>query len=66
MTSDQIIAVGLLTANDVQALGPTFSRIWPVEDTGCFNSLLQAIDDADRQIRQGNDNAPPIAGGGRY
>lgn len=48
MTSERIVAVGLLTKNDVRLLGPTFDRLWPVEDAPCFNDLLRAIDDADR------------------
>ena len=51
MTNKRIIAVGLLTKNDVRLLGPTFDRLWPVEDTPCFSQLLHAIDDADRELR---------------
>ena len=51
MADKRIIAVGLLTKNDVRLLGPTFDRLWPVEDTPCFSQLLRAIDDADRDIR---------------
>jgi hypothetical protein len=52
-----IIAVGLLTSEDLVRLGPTFHRAWPVEDTPCFNSLLAAIDEADREVRQGRTNS---------
>jgi hypothetical protein len=52
MASERIVAVGLLTPRDLQLLGPTFDRIWPVEDTPCFSGLLQAIDEADRELRQ--------------
>lgn len=55
MSDERIVAVGLLTRNDVQLLGPAFSRLWPVEDTPCFGSLLQAIDDADRELRRDAD-----------
>ena len=51
MTDQRIIAVGLLTQNDVRLLGPTFERLWPVEDTPCFSQLLHAIDDADHELR---------------
>ena len=54
MTKDHIVAVGLLTARDVELLGPTFDRLWPVEDTPCFSQLIQAIDEADRAIRNGH------------
>ena len=52
MASDGIVAVGLLTRRDVELLGPTFDRLWPLEDTPCFSQLLQAIDEADRKIRR--------------
>jgi hypothetical protein len=48
---DRIYAVALLTGQEVTQLGPAFNRAWPVEDTQ-FGSLLQAIDDADREIRR--------------
>jgi hypothetical protein len=50
VSEQRIIAVGLLTARDVEMLGPTFDRLWPVENTPCFSHLLQAIDEADREI----------------
>lgn len=50
MTENRIVAVALLTQRDVQLLGPTFDRLWPVEDAPCFPDLLQAIDEADRQL----------------
>ncbi len=50
--SERIIAVGLLTRRDLDVLGPTFDRIWPVEEAPDFNQLLRAIDEADRKLRQ--------------
>ena len=50
MSAERIVAVGLLTRKDVRLLGPTFDRLWPVEETPCFLQLLQAIDDADRHL----------------
>jgi len=47
---DRIIAVGLLTQHDLNALGPTFTRLWPVEEAPIFVELLRAIDDADREL----------------
>jgi len=44
---EKIVAVGLLTQSDIERLGASFNRLWPVEDTACFSSLLEAIDDAD-------------------
>ena len=51
MTDDRIIAVGLLTRRDLDALGASFTRAWPVDETPSFHGLLQAIDEADRELR---------------
>ena len=53
MTGDGIVAVGLLTRDDLNKLGTMFTRSWPVDETPCFGDLLRAIDDADREIRGG-------------
>ena len=50
-----IVAIGLLTADDLQMLGASFDRAWPVDDTPCFDGLLQAIDDADQEIWRRRD-----------
>ncbi|WP_344699535.1 hypothetical protein [Sphingomonas limnosediminicola] len=55
MVSEGIVAIGLLTKNDVQLLGPTFRRIWPDEETPCFSQLLQPIDEADRDLSRESD-----------
>ncbi len=52
MEPRKIVAVGLLTQRDVDVLGHGFSRLWPVDETPCFSDLLQAIDEADRELRQ--------------
>lgn len=44
------MAVGLLTRRDLNALGPTFDRAWPVEEAPSFSELLRAIDEADRRL----------------
>ena len=49
--TEKIVAVGLLTRQDLNVLGPTFDRIWPVEEAPHFHQLLQAIDDADRRLQ---------------
>ncbi len=46
----RIVAVGLLTKNDLSLLGPTFDRVWPVEEAPSFSELLRAIDEADRKL----------------
>lgn len=50
--SERIVAVGLLTQRDLSLLGPTFDRIWPVEETPSFTELLRAIDEADRRLQE--------------
>jgi hypothetical protein len=58
MDYDRIVAVGLLTRNDVRLLGPSFERLWPVEEAPHFHGLLQAIDEADRRLRSDRHPAP--------
>jgi hypothetical protein len=50
--NERIVAVGLLTRHDLELLGPTFNRVWPVENVPSFNELLRAIDDADNKLQQ--------------
>ena len=50
LAKERIVAVGLLTQREVELLGHGFSRLWPVDDSPCFQELLQAIDDADREL----------------
>ena len=53
--TERIIAVGLLTRQDLTVLGPTFDRVWPVEQAPSFSELLRAIDEADRKLAQRHD-----------
>ena len=55
MTRDRIAAVGLLTEQDLNLLGPTFRRLWPVDAAPCFGELLQAIDNADGELSGEHD-----------
>ena len=57
MDYDRIVAVGLLTRNDVRLLGPSFERLWPVEEAPHFHGLLRAIDEADRRLKQERHSA---------
>jgi hypothetical protein len=50
VVSKRVVAVGLLTQRDLNVLGPTFDRAWPIEDAPDFDELLRAIDEADRQF----------------
>jgi len=52
MSFEGIVAVGLLTRNDLEVLGPNFTRVWPVDQTPAFDGLLQAIDEADRELQR--------------
>jgi hypothetical protein len=56
LPEDKIVAVGLLTRHDLNVLGPTFNRVWPVEEAPSFSELLRAIDDADRRLADGEDS----------
>jgi len=53
--AERIVAVGLLTSRDLKLLGPTFDRVWPVEEAPHFNELLRAIDEADRKFGGSSD-----------
>jgi len=55
---ERIVAVGLLTRRDLNMLGPTFDRIWPVEEAPHLNKLLRAIDEADRKLGGRADDSP--------
>jgi hypothetical protein len=59
--SERIIAVGLLTQRDVDLLGPTFDRLWPIEDAPSFSSLLEAIDAADAELKRHDRESEPKA-----
>jgi hypothetical protein len=53
VAQERIVAVGLLTRRELNVLGPTFDRVWPVEEAPSFSELLRAIDEADRQLMRG-------------
>jgi len=55
MTDERIIAFGLLTQQDLDALGSDFRRVYPVDEVPCFGELLRAIDEADREMRTNQD-----------
>ena len=52
MPLERIVAVGLLTRRDLNILGPTFDRTWPVEEAPSFSELLRAIDEAEGRLRR--------------
>lgn len=55
MGDDRIVAVVLLSQRDLDQLGEHFQRIWPINDTPCFDGLLRAIDEADRAYWRARD-----------
>ena len=58
MARERIVAVGLLTQREVELLGHGFSRLWPVDNTPCFNDLIEAIDKADEELRAAHELRP--------
>ncbi|UAK23247.1 hypothetical protein [Sphingomonas nostoxanthinifaciens] len=46
----RIVAVGLLTEQDLAVLGQGFRRLYRLKGTHDFDALLSAIDDADRAL----------------
>jgi hypothetical protein len=57
----RIIAVGLLTARDLEVLGQGFTRVFPIDEKPCFTQLLRAIDEADRQLQEAGAARPGSA-----
>ena len=47
---ERIVALGLLTECDLEKLGPSFARAYPIDETPFFGELLAAIDQADRDL----------------
>jgi hypothetical protein len=48
--TNRIVAVGLLTEDNLSCLGKSLRRAWKVDETPCFGNLLSAIDEADREL----------------
>jgi hypothetical protein len=51
MDEERVVAIGLLTDRDLRVLGPTFKRVWPIDDAPAFPDLLRAIDEADEGLK---------------
>jgi len=54
-----IVAVGLLTEEDLDLLGRTFTRLWPIDNAPQFDELLAAIDEAEQAIEQRAEGLGP-------
>jgi hypothetical protein len=52
MADERVIAIGLLTLSDLERLGATFSRLWPLDENTDFADLLRAIDEAEGKLRR--------------
>ena len=48
MIKEPIVAICLVNRNELESLGPSFDRAYPVHDTPCFSKPLSVIDEADR------------------
>ena len=69
MSGQRIVAVGLLTQRDLDILGRNFDRAFPIDETPSFDALLQAIDQAERDLRSAKNDAsqePPGGPGARF
>jgi hypothetical protein len=55
LANHRIVAVGLLTEHDLRLLGDGFSRAWQIDETPCFAGLIEAIDEADRELWRERD-----------
>ena len=59
MPRECIVAIGLLTREDLALLGPQFERAYPVDQAPCFGELIHAIDEAERELWRARDSAQP-------
>ena len=46
---DEIVAVALLTRDDVSSLGDSLKKVFRIDQSADFASLLKALDDAERE-----------------
>jgi hypothetical protein len=56
MNDRRIVAVCLVTNEELGRLGASFDRAWPIDETPCFSGLLEAIDQAERELWRERDN----------
>ncbi len=64
LVAGRIVAVALLTQPELQSLGASFDRAWPIDQVPCFSGLLEAIDNADRELWRGRDGGRQDTGAG--
>lgn len=59
MAREPVVALGLLTREDLNLLGSSFHRLWPVDEVpSSFDQLLDAIDEAEAQLKAGATKIP--------
>lgn len=49
--AEPIVAIALLTQNQLNWLGGSLKKVYPIQGTDRFNELLQALDAMDAQSR---------------
>ena len=59
MSSEQFVAVGLLTRRDLEVLGSGSRQAFPLDETTDFTALLELIDQVDRSVRRCSE-LPPV------
>jgi hypothetical protein len=59
MTDERIVAVGLLTEENVGTLGSSLKKVFRIDETPCFTELLRALDEADRERREREPGGAP-------
>lgn len=47
---ERMIAIRWQAQGHVEALGATLDHAFPIDETPCFDEVLQAIDEAERQV----------------
>ena len=55
MARERIVAIGLLSQQNLDRLGGSLEKVWSVDETPCFGALLHAIDEADREVWRERD-----------
>jgi hypothetical protein len=61
VSSDRIVAVGLLTQANLDSFGADLRKVYPIDETPCFKELLEAIDEADREHWREQDRLEALA-----
>lgn len=64
MADEQVVAVALVTQAQLDQLGSNLQRYWLIDDTPCFQGLLNAIDDAERDLWRSRDARETGSGDG--